>query len=232
MMYQNEILLPFMATESQIEQANITQQELAKLVIRTDQLPPTIRTIAGVDVGYEKDGDRLVAVVAVLEANDLSIIETTTYTGTISFPYIPGLFSFRELPPVLKALEQLKNIPDLIICDGQGIAHPHRLGLASHLGVVTGIPTIGCAKTKLLGNYVEPGNSKGEFSELVDQGEIIGSVLRTQDGIKPLFISVGHKISIATACKWILKVCKNYRLPEPIRTADQLTKVGIKSLKK
>lgn len=219
-----------MTTESQIDQAIALQQELAKQVIRTDELPSPIRTIAGVDVGYEKDGDRLVAVVAVLDANTMEVMETETYSGISSFPYIPGLFSFRELPPVLKALEKLKTQPDLIICDGQGIAHPQRLGLASHLGVVTGKPVIGCAKTRLVGNYVEPGNERGAFSELLDGDEVIGRVLRTQEGIKPLFVSVGNKISIETASAWVLKACKQYRLPEPIRVADQLTKVGVKGL--
>lgn len=210
------------------EDAIKEQEVLRKQVIFSDQLPPVITYVAGVDVAYEKDGDRVVAAVAVLNAVTLEIIEVSTYQDKVSFPYIPGLFSFRELPPLLNALEKISIKPDLIVCDGQGIAHPRRFGLASHLGVVTGIPTIGCGKTRLIGEYEEPETARGSFSNLIDNGEIVGRVLRTQDSINPIFVSVGHKISLETATQWVLKLSPNYRLPETTRAADHAVNTALK----
>jgi deoxyribonuclease V len=206
------------------------QQELAAQVIMEDRLPGNVCTVAGIDVAYEKDGDRVVAAVAMLDAHTLYPIEIATHTGEVSFPYIPSLFSFREMPPVLGALEKLGTKPDLIICDGHGIAHPRRFGLACHIGIITGIPTIGCGKTRLTGEYTEPGAKRGEHSDLIDAGEVIGWVLRTQDNINPVFVSVGHKVSLDTASDWVLRLCTAYRLPETTRSADHAVSMAMKGL--
>ncbi len=154
-------------------------------------------------------------------------MESVVVEDSDQFPYIPGLFSFRELPPIVKAFKQIKTSPQLVVCDGQGVAHPRRFGLASHLGVMFDIPTIGCGKTRLWGDFKEPSQERGACSLLVDQEEIIGGVLRIQESIKPLFVSVGHRISLETACNWILKLCPQYRLPETTRQADQLVRKAL-----
>lgn len=202
------------------QEAEAKQSELAGLVETTDRLNP-IETVAGVDVAYDKNSDQLVAAAVVLNAESLTVVDCAIVQDVERFPYIPGLFSFRELPPLAKALEQLKTTPDLIVCDGQGIAHPRRFGLACHLGVLFGVPTIGCSKTRLVGDAAEPGNIRGEMSILVDRGEVVGQLLRTQTGVKPVYVSVGHRISLATACEWILRLTPHYRLPETTRLADQ-----------
>lgn len=193
-------------------------------------LPANICTVAGIDVAYEKNSSRLVAAVAMLDAQTLYPIEIATHTDTVSFPYIPGLFSFREMPPVLKVLAKLGHPPDLIICDGHGIAHPRRFGLASHIGIATGIPTIGCGKTRLIGEFEQPDRQRGACSDLTDDGEVIGRVLRTQDDINPVFVSVGHKISLEYACAWVLKLSTSYRLPETTRSADHAVSMALRGL--
>lgn len=205
------------------------QEELARKVIAIDQ-PGDINFIAGVDVAYEKEGDRVVAAITILNAQTLELVETSSHAEQVSFPYIPGLFSFRELPPVLKAFDALKIRPDLIICDGQGYAHPRRFGLACHLGVELDMPTIGCAKTRLIGEYNEPGVARGNYSDLKDGDETIGYVLRTQDNTNPVFVSVGHKVSLKTSVDWVLKACNEFRLPETTRTADHAVKMAMKVL--
>nr|WP_155988645.1 deoxyribonuclease V [Paenibacillus massiliensis] len=199
------------------------QQELAKKVIQTDQLSE-INYIAGVDVAYHKSSDQLVAAVVILEKDSLKCIETSVIEDTAQFEYIPGLFSFRELPPIIKAFEKIHHKPQLIVCDGQGVAHPRRCGLASHLGILFDVPTIGCGKTRLLGEYSEPDIWRGSTAPLIDDDEVIGNVLRTQDKVNPVFVSVGHRISLDTACQWILDLAPKYRLPETTRQADQLVK--------
>lgn len=196
------------------------QEELAAQVIKVDKFNE-IRFVAGVDVAYQKDSNRLVAAIVILDAGSLEIVETKTAEDIERFPYIPGLFSFRELPSLIKAFAKLQHTPDLIVCDGQGIAHPRRFGIASHLGVIFDIPTIGCGKTLLLGEHQEPDEKRGAIAPLFDKQEIIGNVLRTQDGIKPVYVSIGHRISLTTACEWILKLSRIYRLPETTREADQ-----------
>lgn len=203
------------------EEAVQLQQELARQVIAEDHLAD-VQYIAGVDVAYSKHSGKLIAAVVILEADSLKVAESVVVEDHVQFPYIPGLFSFRELPPVIQAFQQIKTPPQLIVCDGQGLAHPRRFGLASHLGVLLDMPAIGCGKTRLLGEFEEPGLDRGAMSSLMDRGEVIGSAVRTQDGIKPIFVSVGHKISLATACDWILKLAPRYRLPETTRQADQL----------
>lgn len=186
--------------------------------------------MAGIDVAYSKQNDTLVAAIVILEADSLQVVESVVVEDHVHFPYIPGLFSFRELPPIIKALEKIKTLPQLVVCDGQGIAHPRRFGLASHLGVLYDIPTIGCGKTRFVGEYTEPDAARGSFSPLVDRSEIIGNVLRTQDHTKPIFISVGHRISLSTACEWIIRLAPHYRLPETTRQADQLVRKCLKSV--
>ncbi|MDR0268830.1 deoxyribonuclease V [Paenibacillus sp.] len=202
------------------------QQELARQVIHEDCKTP-VHYVAGVDVAYSKYSGNLVAAVVILKSDSLELIESVTVEDTEQFPYVPGLFSFRELPPVIKAFEKLQITPQLVVCDGQGFAHPRRFGLASHLGVLLDIPTIGCGKTRLLGDFTEPDLKRGAYASLIDQGEVIGSVLRTQEGIKPIFVSVGHRISLATAREWVLKLSPHYRLPETTRQADHLVKMTL-----
>ncbi|CAM3544117.1 Endonuclease V [Vibrio aerogenes CECT 7868] len=205
------------------------QQQLAAQVIKTDQLR-TVNYIAGVDVAYPDSGDRLVAAVVILDADTLEVIETQTAEDEVHFPYIPGLFSFRELPPLLKAFEKVQQTPDLILCDGQGLAHPRRFGLACHLGMLFDVPTIGCGKTRLTGEHEQPAPERGASAPLIDQNEVIGCVLRTQTNINPVYVSVGHKISLETACKWVLKAAPKYRLPETTRQADHLVNTLRKAL--
>jgi len=183
-----------------------------------------IKTVAGVDIAYDKHSERLVAAAVVLDAASLAVLDSAVAQDIERFPYIPGLFSFRELPPIAMALQQLKIKPDLIVCDGQGIAHPRRFGLACHLGVLFDVPTVGCGKTRLIGDAETPERQRGASAPLIDHGEIIGSVLRTQDGIKPVFVSIGNRISLSTACEWILKFATKYRLPETTRQADQMVR--------
>ncbi|MCB2406863.1 deoxyribonuclease V [Hymenobacter lucidus] len=209
---------------SPADQAAAEQQQrlLAAQVVRHDQLPTTIRTVAGVDVAYAQHSDQLVAAAVLLDAATLEIRHTAVVRLGAAFPYIPGLFSFRELPPIQQALAQLPEAPDLVICDGQGLAHPRRFGLACHLGVATGLPTIGCAKTRLVGSYHALGHPRGSTAELVLDGEVVGQALRTQPGINPLFVSIGHRVSLATACHWVLRCAPTYRQPETTRAADHL----------
>jgi deoxyribonuclease V len=205
-----------------VGEAEALQKELAGRVEQADRLPDPVRRVAGADVAYATEGDRLFAAVVVLEAQALAVTETATHEDNACFPYVPGLFSFREMPPLAGALARLTRPPDLLVCDGQGRAHPRRFGLACHVGVMFDLPTIGCAKSCLLGQYDEPGNHRGDYSLLTHEGETVGAVLRTRPGTKPLFVSVGHRISLATACAWILRLAPSYRQPEPIRQANQL----------
>ncbi len=199
------------------------QQRLAPEVIREDRLGD-IRHVAGVDVAYNEKCRRQFAAAAVLDASSLDVVDCATVRESVQFPYLPGLFSFRELPAIGRALCGLKIKPDLIVCDGHGVAHPRRFGLASHLGVWFNIPTIGCGKTRLLGEAEAPGMKRGEHTALVDAGEVIGCVLRTQDNIKPLYVSIGHLISLPTACDWILRLSPHHRLPETTRQADGMVR--------
>ncbi len=179
----------------------------------------TPRFIAGVDISVSKARGIATGAVVVLEYPELRLVETKVVNGKLDFPYIPGLLSFRESPLTLAACERLAITPDLILVDGQGIAHPRRLGLASHLGLFLNTPTIGCAKSLLCGTHEVPGEKPGSYAEVVDRGEIIGAALRTKLGVKPLYISVGHKVDLQTAIYWVLECCRDYRLPEPTRFA-------------
>jgi deoxyribonuclease V len=196
------------------------QQTLAAKVIQQDQFGP-VRLVAGTDVAYAKDSEVLSAAVVLIDASTLAVVETVVARDVARFPYVPGLFSFRELPPLLQAMAKLQHTPDLVICDGQGIAHPRRFGLASHFGVLFDVPSIGCGKTLLTGKHAPLANDRGARSELIDNDATVGAALRTQDGVNPLYISIGHRITLETACNWILRLAPHYRLPEPIRLADQ-----------
>lgn len=165
------------------------QQQLSEKVVKTDQLS-TVSYIAGVDVAYPKAGNRLVAAVVILDADTLEVVETQTAEDEVHFPYIPGLFSFRELPPLIKAFDKVQHTPDLILCDGQGFAHPRRFGLACHLGVIFDVPTIGCGKTRLTGEHEPPAPERGSSAPLMDQNEIVGCALRTQTDINPIYVSI------------------------------------------
>lgn len=188
-----------------------------------------IKTVAGVDVSSE-DGT-LYAAVVVLSYPQLEILTVTNASGPSPFPYIPGLLSFREIPILLEAWEKLTLRPDLILVDGQGIAHPRRFGIGAHLGVTLDVPTIGCAKRRLVGRHEEPGPHKGDWSPLVDKGETIGAVLRTKDHVSPMFISCGHRVSLPSAIQLVLSCTTRYRLPEPTRQAHLASNVFRKSLK-
>ena len=219
-------MLPILTHTWSISEALQLQKTLATKVTMSDEFN-IIQLVAGVDVAYSKESDRLVAAVVILDADTLEVIETVSAEDTSRFPYIPGLFSFRELPPLIKALAKLKNTPDLIVCDGQGYAHPRRFGLACHLGVVFDVPTIGCGKTRLIGEYKEPDTDRGAAAPLIDNDEIVGNVLRTQTNINPIYVSIGHRISLPTACNWILKLTPKFRLPETTRQADQAVRKAL-----
>ncbi len=205
-----------------IQQAKVLQVELASKVIIKDKLPDDIQYVAGIDVGFENNGKITRAAVVIIDFKTLEHIDSSLVRIKTTFPYVPGYLSFRELPAVLKAFENISIEPDIVLCDGQGIAHPRRLGIASHLGVLTGLPTIGVAKSRLIGTFKEPSDRKGNKSLLYDGKDKIGYVLRTRDNVKPLYISPGHKISLLTACDIVLKCTTKYRLPETTRWAHHI----------
>ena len=194
------------------------QRSLAAQVSRSSQVA-TPHFIAGVDISAANAQGMATGAVVVLEYPELRVVETQVAQGRFGFPYVPGLLSFRESPLTLAACEKLTVTPDLILVDGQGIAHPRRLGLASHLGLLLNTPTIGCAKSRLCGQHEEPGAEAGDYAEVVDRGETIGVALRTKPGVKPVYVSIGHKVDLETAIYWVLKCCRGYRLPEPTRLA-------------
>lgn len=202
-------------------EAVVLQRQLRTRLILTDQLG-AVRRVAGVDVGFEADGTVTRAAVAVLRYPELDVVETAVARRPTAFPYIPGLLSFRELPAVLEALEQLRVAPDLLLCDGQGIAHPRRLGIASHLGLLVDIPSIGVAKTRLYGHHAAVPEARGAWTPLQADGEVIGAVLRTRPGVRPLYVSTGHRVGLTTAIAYVMHCCTRYRLPETTRHAHRL----------
>lgn len=197
------------------------QQRLRARVVLSGG-PQTVNTVAGIDVGFEDNGRTVRAAAVVLSYPALAPVATALARVPTPFPYVPGLLSFRELPGVLAALESLDTAPDLLLCDGQGIAHPRRLGIAAHLGVITGLATIGVGKSRLTGTHEDPGPDKGDRTPLKDGDERIGTVLRSRTNVRPLYISPGYRISHEEAVKWVLACTPKYRLPEPIRAADRL----------
>lgn len=200
--------------------AKEVQLSLSKAVkLKPLRKPPAL--VAGVDSAFF--GDRIVSAVCLFKYPELTLIEENHAVREVTFPYIPGLLSFREGPAVIEAIKGLKNRPDVILFDGQGIAHPRGLGIASYVGVLLGIPSIGCAKSRLIGSYIEPGKRKGSFTCLEHGGNVIGAVLRTQTSVKPLFISPGNLIDLAGSIEVTLGSTGRYRLPEPTRCADMLS---------
>ena len=205
--------------EVSLEQAKEVQLDLARRVV-TENEGINPRLIAGVDISSPGSQGMARGAVVVLSYPELDVVEIKTTENKLSLPYIPGLLSFRESPLILAACQKLDNTPDLILVDGQGIAHPRRLGLASHLGLFLDVPTIGCAKSILCGRHEPVGEEVGSYAELVDNGEIIGAAVRTKFGVKPIYVSIGHKIDLASALYWVTKCCRGYRLPEPTRLAN------------
>lgn len=202
-------------------EARAIQERLRGRVSNRDRLG-NVRLVAGVDVGFGNGGKRTRAAVAVLEFPSLKPSAQAVATLATRFPYVPGLLSFREIPAIVVALNRLKRLPQLILCDGQGYAHPRRFGLACHLGVLTNIPTVGVAKSRLIGTHDRVPRSRGRWTPLIDGDETIGAVLRTRKGVKPVFVSVGHRVSLETAVELVMKCVTRYRLPETTRAADRL----------
>lgn len=203
-------------------QAITIQEELRQQTILTDDFDQ-IQTVAGVDVGFDKTSNSGRAAIAVLHLPELELMETAVVEMVLHFPYVPGLLSFREIPVILKALERLSVPPDLLLCDGQGYAHPRRLGIASHLGILADIPAIGVAKTRLIGTHDTVPKRKGSWARLMDTNEVIGAVLRTRENVKPLYISAGHRVSLATSLSYVMQCVTRYKLPETTRQAHALS---------
>ena len=210
-----------LAWDGDVARARELQTELAHRVRLEDDYPP-LRLLAGVDVGFEEGGAITRAAAVLINAQTLQLLAEVIARRPTRMPYIPGLLSFRELPAVCQALEKLPQPPDMIFVDGLGVAHPRGLGIAAHLGVITGLPTIGVAKSILVGHHAELGPLRGDRTDLVHRGKRIGTVLRSKDRIKPLIVSPGHRVSQASAPDLVLACCTRYKLPEPTRLADRL----------
>jgi deoxyribonuclease V len=197
------------------------QRELAcqVRVVKPDGL---LRFVAGLDAAFSRDGKQCLSAVVLWDAQERCVVEQHTAAAQLTFPYIPGLLSFREAPALLAAVRKLRRTPNALMCDGQGLAHPRRLGIASHVGILCGLPTIGCAKSRLCGEHAEPVSRRGSATPLMDGDEQIGEVLRTQDGVRPVYVSVGHLCDLAGARGLVLACATRYRLPEPTRLADRL----------
>ena len=212
---------PFPDWDRTIPGARALQVKLAKEVSLVDDFP-TLRIVAGVDVGFEENGTVTRAAAVLVDAKTLALVADAVVRLPTSMPYVPGLLSFRELPALFAALDQLPRMPDLVMVDGQGIAHPRGLGIAAHLGVASGLPAIGVAKSILVGQHADVGAKRGDRAELVHNGKRIGYALRSKDNVRPLIVSPGHRVSFATACELVLKFTTRYRLPEPTRLADRI----------
>ncbi|MEU4764414.1 endonuclease V [Actinosynnema sp. NPDC023794] len=207
------------------EEAIAEQERLRPSVSTVTDPGLVVRHVAGLDVSYADD-DRLAAAIVVLDAESLRTVDSVVVTGKADFPYVPGLFAFRELPSLLEAVGKLTVTPDLLVCDGQGLAHPRRFGLACHLGVVTDLPSVGVAKTPM-GRFEMPDDARGAHTDLVDDGEVVGRALRTREGVKPVFVSVGHRIDLDRACAEVLRLCVT-RLPETTRRSDALGRAQLR----
>lgn len=197
------------------------QKELRKQLVIEDRLGP-VQRVAGIDVGFEEGGATTRAAVVVLSYPSLQPVEKAIARSPTRFPYVPGLLSFREIPAILDALEKICNPPDLLLCDGQGIAHPRRMGIAAHLGLMMDIPAIGVGKSRLFGTHGTVPEERGAWTPLRDGNEVIGAVLRTRAGVKPLYISPGYRIGLETAIGYVMGCCTRYRLPETTRYAHRL----------
>ncbi|MBP8950680.1 MAG: deoxyribonuclease V [Candidatus Promineofilum sp.] len=196
------------------------QESLRGRVIERNTLGD-VRLVAGTDVGFEDGGQTTRAAVVLLSFPDLALVASRIARRPTSFPYVPGLLAFRELPAVLEALGSLDDQPDLLLCDGHGRIHPRRFGLACHMGVATGIPTIGVGKSHYLGQYEPPGPNRGDWNPVIDRGEVVGATVRTRLNVRPIYVSVGHGVDLASAVAYTLRCVTRYRLPEPTRLAHQ-----------
>jgi deoxyribonuclease V len=218
--------------ELSVPKARDLQLRLRKRVIEENHLG-SVQRVAGADVSYARKSPTLFAAVVVLDAAHAKVVEVSSVRRRARFPYVPGYLSFRELPALLEAFSRLERLPDLVLCDGQGRAHPCRFGLACHLGVLLDLPTIGCAKSRLIGTHREPGTRRGCRTQLRDAGEVIGEVVRTREGVKPVYVSVGHRITLPTARRWVLRLTQGFRLPLPTRAAhaevNRLRREGTRS---
>ncbi|MEU9467465.1 endonuclease V [Streptomyces avermitilis] len=211
------------------EEARAVQDELrGRVILDEPGPPPGTGRVTGVDVAYDDERDVVVAAAVVLDAATLDVVAEATAVGEVSFPYVPGLLAFREIPTVLAALDALPCPPGLIVCDGYGVAHPRRFGLASHLGVLTGLPTIGVAKNPFTFSYEAPGAPRGSAAPLLAGADEVGRALRTQPGVKPVFVSVGHRVDLDHACAHTLALTPKYRIPETTRRADSLCRRALK----
>lgn len=211
------------------EEARAVQDGLrGRVVLDEPGPPPGTGRVTGVDVAYDDGLDLVAAAAVVLDAATLEVVAEATAVGRVSFPYVPGLLAFREIPTVRAALERLPGPPGLVVCDGYGLAHPRRFGLASHLGVLTGLPVIGVAKNPFAFRYDEPGPARGSSAPLLAGDEEVGRALRTRDGVKPVFVSVGHRVGLAGALAHTLALTPRFRLPETTRRADALCRRALR----
>lgn len=212
----------FPGWDGSVPRARMLQKELAAQVSLQDRFPAAPALLAGFDVGFEDEGATTRAAAVLLDARTLQPLELQVARVPTSMPYVPGLLSFRELPALLQALAQLSRRPELVFVDGQGIAHPRRLGIAAHFGVVTGLPTLGVAKKPLAGHFEAPGAAAGDHSPILLRGEQVGWALRSKPRCNPLIVSPGHGVGLDSALAWTLRTLRGYRLPEPTRLADRL----------
>jgi deoxyribonuclease V len=216
-------------TTVEVGEAERIQAELRSRLDLTNVVDPSLSLLAaGLDVSYEVGTERVAAAVALVRTDTLEVVETVVLHGEATFPYVPGLLAFREAPILLEALGRIGARPDVLVCDGYGIAHPRRFGLACHLGVLTGLPSFGVAKTPFTATYPEPGSRRGDWSPLTDGDEVLGRALRTQDGVKPVFVSVGHRIGLSEATTLTLRLSGRFRLPETTRAADSLSRKALR----
>ncbi|MCK4836042.1 MAG: deoxyribonuclease V [Candidatus Aminicenantes bacterium] len=206
-------------------EAILIQKRLFREVTHDDGFRK-IDYVAGVDIGYKKGEGR--AAIVLFRYPQMDLVDGIVVEGEVNFPYITGLLSFREIPLLLNGFEKLKIDPDIILVDGQGIAHPRRLGLASHLGLLLDCPTVGCAKSRLWGKYSEPGKEKGSIEYIYDKDDVIGAAVRTRENVKVVFVSIGHKMSLDSSIRVVLKCCLKYRLPEPARLAHRAASGNLK----
>jgi len=203
--------------------AQIQRELAARVVLRP--LPGNLRHVAGLDAAFSADGRWCVAAAVVWDVAAQCVVESRTAARRLRFPYVPGLLSFREAPALLAALRRLKVRPDVLMCDGHGVAHPRRFGIACHVGLLAGLPAVGCAKSLLVGEHEAPDCRRGAHATLLHRGMRVGSVLRTRDGVRPVYVSVGHLADLPTAERLVLDCGAGYRLPEPTRRADHLVRI-------
>jgi deoxyribonuclease V len=210
-----------------VDEAVALQLELAPQVDRRTPEGFSPRIAVGLDVAYAQGSRRLAAAAVCVDLGTLTAVDSAVVFGETDFPYVPGLFAFRELPSLLRVLDELSTVPDVLVCDGQGLAHPRRFGLACHVGVVTGLPSVGVGK-QALGKYDPPGAERGDWAPLVLDDEVVGRALRTQDDVQPVFVSIGHRVDLDTATDLVLRLSRKYRLPETTRAADHLCREALK----